>query len=401
MVRQLSERLVKLGHEVTVATAKIPGRDGKPLNGVRIEEFAVSGNTVRGLEGEVSRYREFLLKSRFDVITNFAAQQWATDIMLPILDDIKCARVFVPTGFSGFYLPEYAAYFEQMKTDMRKYDMNVFLSDDYRDMNFARANGIEKRILIPNGAGEDEFSDKDLPDIRKKLGIPGGSLLILHVGSHTGGKGHQEAIEIFERAHIKNAVFLIAGNYFPSWETLPGGFLRKLKRRLATRVFDFAFEFFGSVRCPDHCGAAAAQFNASPARKADGKKLIVEALDRKEVLAAYHAADLFLFPSNIECSPLVLFECMASKTPYLTTDVGNAAEIISWSGSGVLLPTVKRENGNSKAKIDGSVEILERLCRDEAARRGLAEAGFRAWKERFTWDKITKDYERLYESLVQ
>lgn len=400
VVRQLSQRLAKLGHDVTVATTKLPERKANILNGVRIEEFSVSGNAVRGLTGETDRYREFLLNSDFDVITNFAAQQWATDIMLPVLDRIKCAKVFVPTGFSGLYFPGYREYFEGMKTFMRKYDMNVFLSDAYRDIDFARANGVEKRLLIPNGAAGDEFSREDLPDIRKKLGIPAGSLLILHVGSHTGGKGHSEAIEIFRRADIKNAVFLIAGNYFPAWKPLSGGLLRDAKRLAARRLFDLLFKLAGSVRCPEHCAAAAGAFNSSDARKTDGKRLIVESLDRDEVLAAYHAADLFLFPSNVECSPLVLFECMASKTPYLTTDVGNAAELIQWSRSGVMLPTKKKKDGNSVAEISGSAAILSRLCNDAPARAEMAGLGYAAWKERFTWEKIAADYEKLYRELA-
>ena len=38
--------------------------------------------------------------------------------------------------------------------------MNVFLSNDYQDINFARENGVKKIILIPNGASEDEFIDE-------------------------------------------------------------------------------------------------------------------------------------------------------------------------------------------------------------------------------------------------
>jgi L-malate glycosyltransferase len=52
----------------------------------------------------------------------------------------------------------------------------------------------------------------------------------------------------------------------------------------------------------------------------------------RETVAAYQAADLFLFPSDIERSPVVLFEAMASRTPFLTTAVGNAEEIFGWSG---------------------------------------------------------------------
>ena len=65
-----------------------------------------------------------------------------------------------------------------------------------------------------------------------------------------------------------------------------------------------------------------------------------------ETIAAYKAGYV-LFSSNIECSPLVLFECMASKPLFLTTDVGNSAEIVKWSHAGLLLPTVKDANGFS------------------------------------------------------
>jgi len=113
VVKQLSERLVTLGHDVTVATTKLPNRKSLEFNGVRIVEFAISGSLVRGLSGEVERYKKFLVESKFDVVTNFAAQQWATDLALGVLDKIKAKKVFVPTGFSGFYLPEYQDYFEK------------------------------------------------------------------------------------------------------------------------------------------------------------------------------------------------------------------------------------------------------------------------------------------------
>jgi hypothetical protein len=52
VVKQISERLVKSGHDVTIATTRLPERNARDLNGVRIEEFDVSGNAVRGLSGE-------------------------------------------------------------------------------------------------------------------------------------------------------------------------------------------------------------------------------------------------------------------------------------------------------------------------------------------------------------
>ena len=182
VVRQLSEHLVKLGHDVTVATAKLSDRKKMMMNGVKIVEFDISGNMVRGMKGEIRNYRDYLLNTNFDIITNFAAQQWATDIILPLIESIKAKKVFVPTGFSGLYRPEYKEYFESMKSWLHRYDMTVFLSHDYRDINFAMGCGVKNITLIPNGAGEDQFLPDINLDIRKLLDMPQEDFLILHVG---------------------------------------------------------------------------------------------------------------------------------------------------------------------------------------------------------------------------
>ncbi len=90
---------------------------------------------------------------------------------------------------------------------------------------------------------------------------------------------------------------------------------------------------------------------------------------------------------------------MASRTPFLTTDVGNAKEIIDWSGCGAMLPTVTDLEGFSKAEIKSSSILLEEIYRQPEERRLMREAGFRAWQERFTWEKITNDYEKLYKTV--
>jgi len=127
--------------------------------------------------------------------------------------------------------------------------------------------------------------------------------------------------------------------------------------------------------------------------------VLIKSLSRKETISAYQEADIFFFPSNTEASPIVLFEAMASKTPFLTTDVGNAQEIIEWSKGGELLPTIK-EGRYSRADFLPSVKILENLARNEARRTELGEKGFKVWKEKFTWQKIASEYERLYKELT-
>ena len=358
-----------MGHEVTVATSYLPQRGNAQINGVHVIPFRISGNFVEGMSGDIAGYRRFVLNGDFDVLLNYAAQQWATDALFPILGEINRKKVFVPCGFSGLHLPHYQEYFRKMHDWIRMYDACVFASTNYRDVDFARRAGVHDIRMIPNGAAADEFLANDLPDIRHQLGIED-DFLILSVGSHTGLKGHREAIRIFERSKIREAVLLIVGN-----DNVGG--------------------------CTSYCKKKSARSRISLKLRANRKRIIVKPLSRKETIAAYSAADLFLFTSNIECSPIVLYEAMASKTAFLTSDVGNAKEIIDWSNGGILMPTVFDERGNSNVDVNGGAVQLEKLWKDRDLRENLSKNGFRAWQNKFTWEHIAGIYEQLYSDLVK
>jgi len=368
VVRQLSERLVASGHSVTVATSSRPDRAAGVLNGVAIQSFDIQGSQVRGMTGDVLAYERFLLESEFDVVANFAAQQWATDVALPILPQIKGRKVFVPTGFSGLFNPKYEGYFEQMKGWMRSYDATVYLSKDYRDYRFGLEQGLENMVIIPNGAGEDEFETLPELDLRNSLGIPRDDFLILLVGSHTGLKGHREAMAMFKAANLPKSTLLIVAN-----DPQEG--------------------------CGERCARRAARFRRSPIRLLDRKQILVAELTREQTLAAYKAADIFLFPSQIECSPLVIFEAMASGTPFLSTDVGNVAELARFGG-GELLPGKADEEGLTHADIAASAKMLAAMRKDRHTRTEMARKGREAWKDNFTWEGIATRYEDLYQTLL-
>lgn len=365
MVRQLSERMVEAGHDVTVATSFLPERTSDIHNGVKIQSFNVSGNEVRGYEGDTQAYLDFVKNSDIDVIMNYAAQQWTADLVFPILKEISARKVFVPCGFSGLHEPAYKQYFKSMPNILKQYDATVYLSDDYRDINFAREHGVENIHVIPNGADEMEFLHQYAGNIRKELNITDASRLIVHVGGFTGVKGQAEAIEIFEKANLPNSTLLLIGNIFDR------GFVKAIRRR-ATR------------------------FNLRYSNLRNKTKIMVVQLSRIKTVAALQSADLFLFPSNIEASPLVLFEACAAKTPFLTTDVGNSKEIIGWTGGGQLLPTRHDARGYSHAEIDGSAKLLDATINDQAGLVKMAKAGYKAWNSKYRWDKIAGQYLGLY-----
>ena len=159
VVRQLSERLAARGHDVTVATGAHPDRTEKVIGGVNVAEFDVGGNEVRGMQGDVEGYRRFVTEGDFDVVMTYAAQQWTTDALLPVLDEIRAHTVLAPCGFSGLRDPAYAQYFAHLRDDLKRFDELIFHSDTYQDSRFARDAGAERLTVIPNAADEREFGE--------------------------------------------------------------------------------------------------------------------------------------------------------------------------------------------------------------------------------------------------
>ncbi len=364
VVRQLSRRLAASGHDVTVATTRLAAREASELDGVKVEEFSIVGNAARGIQGECDRYRDFLLEGNFDVVMSYAAQQWTTDLLLPIVDRLPYSSVLAPCGFSGLHQPAYADYFESLPERLGHFDALVLHSDTYQDAHFVREAGLSYD-LITNGAGADEFAQVRA-GFRATYGIPDSAPLLLTVGGHTGRKGHALLINAFKRAQLRKAVLVVIGN------TPTGhGCLRTCKARSA----------WTNLRSRD-------------------KRVLLLDPPREEVLAAYQSADLFVLGSEIECSPLVLFEAMAANTPFLTLDVGNAAEIASWSGGGVVLPGRRDGSGYTTVRAATLADEIEALLANRTRLVELGQVGRAAWRKRFTWEKIVQQYERVYERVV-
>lgn len=364
VVRQISRRLAARGHDVTVATTRLKERTSKEIDGVEVEEFAISGNAARGIRGEQDRYRDFLLDGDFDVVMGYAAQQWTTDLLLPLVERLPYASVIAPCGFSGLHRPAYAGYFRSLPERLGHFDALVLHSETYQDARFVREAGLRYSV-IPNGAGADEFAP-DRPEFRTTYSIPDGAPLLLTVGGHTGLKGHAVLIDAFRRARLKEAVLVVIGN-------TPTGH-----------------------GCLGTCKARSAWTNL---RSRDKRVLLLNP-SREEVLAAYQAADLFVFSSQVECSPLVLFEAMAAQTPFLTVDVGNAEEIVSWSGGGVVLPGEKDNRGYTTVGATVLTNGIEALLADRTRLVQLGRAGHAAWRKRFTWERIVQQYEQVYKRAV-
>ncbi|HEV7256403.1 MAG TPA: glycosyltransferase family 4 protein [Bosea sp. (in: a-proteobacteria)] len=468
VMRQLAERFVAAGHDVTVCTSRLIERDSKIHNGVKIEEFDIAGNRANGLRGETERYVKYLKAFDGDAILIKAAQQWTFDAAWPALDEIKARKVFIPCGFSGLYVPDYKTYFEELPAILAKFDRLIFYAERYRDVDFARAHGLEQLSFLPNGASDIEFAMPPKPGIRARLGIPDDALVVATVGTPINAKGHSELAQAFARLDPKGRTLaLILNGQWPlppappetSCEQELGGddnsdgadstpplvianspeahrdpasglsaivsrALRMLQkyglkafairtgqwifyrtmwvlRGLASPFLRLSHALHRKVRevvTPDRplppLPKTIEDYIAEASAQPD-KMVIKTNLPRAELIETFFAADLFVFASNIEYSPLVLFEAGAAGLPYLTVPVGNSDEIIRWTGGGELCPADKDERGYTRVDPIVLAERIQVLLDDPERRRQLGEAGRASWRDTYNWAAIAPRYEAI------
>jgi glycosyltransferase involved in cell wall biosynthesis len=344
--RHIAEGLATRGHEVHVAT----GRDHEPrsgtIAGVAIHEFGITGNEVKGLRGEVPQYRAFLRSFECDVLLNYAAQSWATDVALQELPRLAARRKVLATcGFSGLSTPlrrlAYWHYFRRMPERLRAYDLVVYHSEGFRDAVFGRAHGIRNSTVIPNGVDLDEFN---VPQGATRAQIQiGDRPLIVNVSNHYRLKGHDRFIRL--AAAVPDAAFLLLGN--------------------------------DSGRSGQSCSAACL-------RAAKKGLIICREGTRPAVRSALRDSDLMVFTSRSEVAPLVPLEASAAGIPWVSFEVGNMREL---------------RGGVVVVHESELVATVRRLLQDPQERVGLAEEG-RRFVSRLGWETIVARYESEFEQLL-
>lgn len=447
VMRQIAERMVQFGHEVTVATTRLAERKSLEHHGVRIVEFAVTGNDVRGVQGEADRYRDFVLNFDGDALLIKAAQQWTFDALWPVLDRIRLRKVFIPCGFSALYEPSYQGYFERLPDVLRAFDHLIFYAECYRDVDFARSHGIANFTILPNGASEVEFGAPRDPGFRARHGIADDSFVFLTVGSLTGVKGHREVAAAFAKlqASGRKVTLILNGNAPPApvvgaaatsaepcppvgsrlmqalapapWLVRLAGRAGKIGRvlrdegwkgvqwrvkvraadrmqRLRRRLGDLS-PTIGEFLYARDAGFGNLDFWIERARRQAGKQVLCVDLPRAELVQAFGSADLFVFASNIEYSPLVLFESAAAGTPFLTVPVGNAEEITRWTGGGVICPAPRDDRGYTRAEPRVLAREMAALMADPQRLKALGQTAHRRWSESFSWLHIARRYESI------
>ncbi len=422
VMQQVAERLVSRGHDVTVATSQLQARTFTELNGVRVVGFDVSGNFVKGLDGEVTQYRTFVSAGDFDVVLINMAQQWTIDALIPILPNIPYRKVLIPCGFSCFYEPSYAAYFLQMPNILQQFDHLIFHASDYRDISFAKKCGLKRFSIIPNGASETEFAVENDPAFRKRWGISDQERLFLTVGAFTADKGHADLLRSYLTCDFgkQDSVLLLNANVYIAepekrnstasetssellthhhkWGTAESRQNEATIRAILSQTYHRLLDFIGRHK-PDHNPPPFRDEMQSLLKQLNqpgtNKRVVVTDMPRPELVQAYMNADLFVFASHIEYSPLVLFEAAAAGTAFLSAQVGNAHEIAEWTGAGMIGPSLIDHKGYTRIDSKPFAELWVHLSNDGTTRGELGRNGKRNWAARFTWQHIAQQYENV------
>lgn len=384
MMYEIGLRFVMKGHKVSVATSWRADRKLDSVDGIQIHSFKVSGNSVSSMTGEIGKYRDFLIHGQYDFLLVMAAQQWTFDAMLPVLDSIRYRKLHIPCGYSKFYLGKYQNYYKEMEAHLRKFDALIYNSTDYRDVNFARDRKLPNINIIPAGASELEFLNIDKGRTREQLGIDRNDFIYLSVGAPAFNKGHREILQSYLMLDVPFASTLVLNGNYETGNQLS---LRNLLLQSKTTLKELGRRVLG--RSPFNVMRLARK-NRDPA-----KNIVFTDLKREELIPLFFDADLFLFASHVEYSPLVIFECLAAGLPFLSIPVGNVDEIIEWSGGGVLCPG--RQSGEGFSSVDPAVfcEEIRKLSLDAEKREKLSASGRQAWLDKFTWKDIADRIERL------
>jgi len=349
IIRQIAQRLAKKGHKVTVATSYNPERNFEQLNGVKIQSFKIHGNKVKGIWGEINRYKDFLVTSDFDVIANYAAQTWTTDLTFDVLEQIKAKKILIPCGYSGLVLRSkkmlYWNYFRKLPDYLRKYDHIIYHSTNYIDKAFGDKHGITHYSVIPNAIDKDEMQSHEI-EFRKIYNIKT-KYMLFNVSNHYKLKNHFFTIKAFDTLNRDDATLIINGNK-PSSKT----------------------------SCYPTC---AKQASNKP------KLLLLDSIPREHVVSAFHEADVFILGSKVEYFPLVILESMAVGLPFISTNVGCVKD---FSG-GIIISSIKE-------MAENITEILD----NPDYRSVLSAEGRNECLNKFTWQKIFSRYENLFKSLL-
>jgi glycosyltransferase involved in cell wall biosynthesis len=307
---------------------------------IKVNRFNIKGNLVKGYSGDISKYEDFLLNGKFDVIFFNAAQQWTFDLALPILDYIKSKKIFFPCGFSRINNILYKPYYYLLQKKINYIDSIICCSKDWQDYKFIKKFYKKKIYIVNNGADNIKLKKiKFKNDIRKKF---------LYIANIKYLKGQDRVLDIFKKVKKNSVLFFIYSNKINT-------FYKKY--------------IFYKIK----------KFNIS--NKRHNKRILTILNDSRIHIKKYFSlSDAFISGSRLEYSPLVMYESLAAGIPYFGFDVGICKYII---------------NRKFLGKISNKKNVLIKEINNYDFNKKNQNLINKEFTRYYSWSEILKQYKKI------
>lgn len=367
VVHDLSKRLIKDGHEVTVITYRegnLPYfEDDKGVKVYRVDNYMINPNNfidwiMQMNFNLLAKANEIIDKEgKFDVIhahdwlVAYAAKSLKNSYDIPIVATIHATEAGRNSGIHD----ETQRYINDTEW-MLTYEANeVIVNSNYMKCELQRNFGLpfEKINVIPNGVNLTMYSGIERDYGFRRNYASDNEKIILYAGRLVYEKGVQYLIgampKILQNYH--DAKLVIAGK---------GGMIDELKAEV------------------DHLGLG-------------NKVYFTGYMDHKSLCKLYKCADIAVFPSTYEPFGIVALEGMLAGNPIVVSDIGGLNEIVEHGVNGM-----KSYAGNSNSIADSILTLLfdHKLC-NEISKNAKAKV-----KELYNWTKIAQDTHFAYQKAI-
>lgn len=303
VVKYLAEGLLSKGNNVSILTRKYAGlKSQESINGVNVIRFSLSQNRFFKSHGEIEAFRNFVLKSNPDILVVECAECVTTNVVLPILHNVSCKKIFHSHGFSGLTIKpfEYKGaiihtlgnflrwattriyYNFWFKKYIGLFDMSFCLSDIDSSKRYLEM--YSKKMKVLSNAVDDMFLK---PALRCPIPLP--KKYFLSIANYSSVKNQKGILREFYKAEMHDYSMVFVGRdhnkYLDELSMLNEHYAKKWGKRTV---------------------------------------LFLYGIDRQYIPYIVENASLYLVGSTFEEFSISIIEAMAKGIPFISTNVGNA-----------------------------------------------------------------------------
>ena len=367
VVNDLSKRLIKDGHEVTVVTYKdgdVPYYENdKGVEVYRVDNYMIHPNNfidwIMQLNFNlIAKATELMNKNgKFDVIHAHdwlvanAAKTLKNSFDIPVVSTIHATEAGRNSGIHD----ETQRYINDTEWLLTYESSEVIVNSNYMKSHVQGLFGLpfDKINVVPNGINLNNFTgiDRDY-DFRRQYAMDN-EKIILYVGRLVYEKGVQHLISAMPKIiqNYNDVKLIVAGK---------GGMLDELKAQV------------------DGMGLS-------------NKVYFTGYLNAKQVTKMYKCADVSVFPSTYEPFGIVALEAMLAGVPTVVSDIGGLNEIVEHGENGM-----KSYAGNPNSIADSIIELLynPQLC-DKIVKKAKAKV-----KNEYNWARIAQETHFTYQKAI-